>query len=382
MTVVTYYGGRIFDGTRLHEASALRLRDGVVEAFGSEAALRAEGGVDQGTWAYLDGAILSPGFVDLQLNGGDGVMLNDAPSASVLARMVAAHRRLGATHILPTLITAAPARTTAAINAVKEALAAGQTGILGLHLEGPHLSVPRKGAHDAALIRPMTDADLAELIAAARDLPALMVTVAPENVCPDQVAALAEAGVVVALGHTDAPYEQCCDYFAAGARCATHLFNAMSQLGSRAPGLVGAALDTEHVHVGIIADGVHVHPTSLRLAWRLKGAGKLVLVSDAMAPAGTDMAAFALDGRQILREAGRLTRADGTLAGADLDLLRAVEVMHHQVGVTLAAALAAATSVPADLIGATGAGRLQVGQRAEVIRITPDLRAVTVLATV
>lgn len=373
MTAVIYHGGPIFDGHDLRADHALHIEAGKVAALGPLDQVRATAqGAEQ---VDLNGDILSVGYVDLQLNGGGGVMLGDAPDVATLHRMAQAHRSLGATHILPTLITDRPQVTRAAISAVRQAVAEGQAGILGLHLEGPHLSVARKGAHDGALIRPMREEDLAELVAAARDLPALMVTVAPENVTLDQVRALVAAGAVVSLGHTDTDYQTAYAYFDAGARCATHLFNAMSGLGSRAPGVVGAALDHPGVCAGVIADGVHVHPATLRLASRAK-AGGIFLVSDAMAVAGTDLTGFQLAGRQINRRDGRLTLSDGTLAGADLDLTTAVRIMHHQVGLPLAEALNAATAAPACLIGAEpGIGRLEVGAPCELIRIRSDLSA-------
>lgn len=379
---VLYHGGPIFDGDRLHHAGhAVLVAGGHVVALGAEEELRAQARSQAAApvrQVDLCGDILSPGYVDLQLNGGGGVMLGDAPDVDTLRRMAAAHRSLGATHILPTLITATPATTSATIAAVRQALALGVPGLLGLHLEGPHLSLARKGAHDGDLIRPMTAADLAELVEAARALPALLLTVAPESVTLDQVRTLVAAGAVVSLGHSDTDYDTAWAYFEAGARCATHLFNAMSGLASRAPGLVGAALDHPAVWAGVIADAVHVHPATLRLAWRAKagqaGDGGLFLVSDAMAVAGTDQRAFQLDGRQITRSAGRLTLADGTLAGADLDLTTALRIMHQEVGLPLHAALHAGTAAPAALLRCgDGVGRLAVGATCDLIRIRADL---------
>lgn len=299
----------------------------------------------------LRGGVLTPGFVDLQVNGGGGVMFNDDPSLETLRVMAAAHRGLGTAGMLPTLITDTPAQTRAAIEAVARAIAAGVAGIVGLHLEGPHLSQARKGAHDGALIRRMEEADLALLCEAAGRLPNLMVTVAPENVTQAQISAMAQAGVIVSLGHTDADFETCMAAFEAGATCVTHLFNAMSQLGSRAPGLVGAALARGDIHAGLIADGVHVHPATMRAALAAKHAPqKVFLVSDAMATAGSEITEFTLNHRQVLRRAGRLTLADGTLAGADLDLVRALEVMTKDVGEDTSRAIARATGGPAGLL--------------------------------
>lgn len=344
---VTFRNGPIFDGVTLLNGHAARFETGRLSALAPASDLPRDG-----TQVDLGGDILSPGYVDLQVNGGGGVLLNDAPTPATLARIAAAHRSLGAVTILPTLITAGRDTTRAAINAAVTATRDGTAGIGGLHLEGPHLSLARKGAHDGTLIRAMEDDDLALYCQAARDLPVLMVTLAPESARPDQVAALTRAGAIVALGHSDTDFDTARAYTQAGARCVTHLFNAMSQLGSRAPGLVGAALAEGALSAGLIADAVHVHPQAIRAALAAKtGPGEVFLVSDAMAVAGTDLTGFDLDGRRITRTGGRLTLADGTLAGADLDLTRAIRVMTTQVGLPLARALAMATTLPRRLIG-------------------------------
>ena len=367
---VTYLGGPIFDGERLLDGHAARFEDGRL------AEIRPVAEVTGGTETVdLNGDILSPGYVDLQVNGGDGVMFNDDPSVETLRRIASAHRSLGATRILPTLITDTEEMTHAAIAAATAAVEAGVPGIAGLHLEGPHLSVKRKGAHDASLIRPMTEEDLSVLISAAAKLPALMVTIAPENVTARQVRAMADAGIVVSLGHTDAGFLTCLEYADAGAHCVTHLFNAMSQLGNREPGVVGAAIADGRLSAGLIADGIHVHPASMATAWSAKtGPGSIFLVSDAMAVAGSDREKFHLNGRLIQRRNGRLTLEDGTLAGADLDLTTAIRILSKEIHVDLVDALAAATVVPAGLIGAERNLRaIRQARESDFIRIAADL---------
>lgn len=355
-------GATVFDGDRLLARHALVLRDGVVAEIVPDDALPPA--MDR---LCLKGGTLAPGFVDLQVNGGGGVMFNDAPTVETLRTLAEAHARLGATSILPTLITDRAEVTAAAIDAAVAAVAEGVPGIAGLHLEGPHLSVARKGAHDPALIRPMEDADLARLIDAAAHLPALMVTVAPESVNPQQVAALAGAGIRVSLGHTDCGFDDAVAAAEAGAVCVTHLFNAMSQLGNREPGVVGAALATPGLSAGLIADLIHVHPEVIRAALAAKrGPGRIFLVSDAMATAGSDIDHFTLNERRIERREGRLTLADGTLAGADLDLATAVRNIAG-LGVPPETALAMATTIPADLIGREA--RLAPGARADVVHL-------------
>lgn len=363
---VAFRGGPIFDGRRLLSGHAVVRQGDRVDAILPEDQVPAD--ADQ---IDLAGDLLAPGYVDLQVNGGGGVMFNDAPDVDTLRTIAGAHASLGATTILPTLITDTVDHTRAAIDAAQQAIAEGLPGIAGLHLEGPHLSVARKGAHDPALIRPMESEDLNMLLDAAGSLPALLVTVAPENTTPEQVSALSEAGALVSLGHTDADFDTCMDYQSAGARGVTHLFNAMSQLGNRAPGLVGAALQNGGLSAGLIADGIHVHPAAMRTALAANvGPGAIFLVSDAMSPAGTDQSSFTLNGRTITRADGRLQLNDGTLAGADLDLTTAINVLIRDVGVGLETALAMATRIPAELAGLPpGIGSLVPGENCPMIRL-------------
>lgn len=353
---------QIFDGTTL--------RRGVLLVDGGQVAGIADPAPGGVTVTSLGRGIIAPGFVDLQVNGGGGVMLNDAPSGATLARMARALARLGTLSFLPTLITDTPAQTAAAVDA---AASAAPAGVVGLHLEGPHLSMTRKGAHEPGLIRPMTADDLRFLCDARVRVGRLLVTVAPESVTPGQIATLTGAGVIVSLGHTDCGIEVARAAVNAGARVATHLFNAMSPLGNREPGLVGAVLTDGRLDAGLIADGIHVHPATMRAALAAKaGPGEVFLVTDAMAPAGTDMTRFTLNGRMIHRYDGRLTLADGTLAGADLDFARAMRVLVADVGLPLERALAMATRIPARVAG-VAAGQLRAGNAADFVHLSADL---------
>lgn len=359
-----YIGAALFDGTALRSDCGIVVCDGMVEAVVPAARLPASDRVTE-----LPGGIIAPGCVDLQVNGGGGVMFNDDPSQEVLETIADAHAALGSTSILPTLITDTAETTRQATETVMQAVAAGMPGIAGLHLEGPHLAPARKGVHDPALIRPILAEDLEFLTGAARRLPTLLVTLAPESVTTAQVRALAEAGILVSLGHSDADFDACKTASENGARAVTHLFNAMSQLGSREPGLVGAALAVGDLFAGLIADMVHVHPETIAAALRAKrGPGQIFLVSDAMATTGSRIDHFLLNGRRIERRNGRLALADGTLAGADLDLVTAVRNVVTKVGLPIAASLAMATSVPARLIGQDRQrGRLAPGTAADFI---------------
>lgn len=365
---VAYVGAAIFDGHQRHNDHALIVSGGRIEALVPVSGLPSDV-----TREDLEGGLLCPGFVDLQVNGGGGIMFNDDESVATLRTMAEAHARLGATSILPTLITDTPDHTRRAIAAVEQAVAEGVDGIIGLHLEGPHLSIARKGAHDPSLIRAMASDDLALLIEAASRLPMLKMTVAPENVTPEQIAALHGAGVLVSLGHSDASFEACQSAAKAGAICVTHLFNAMSQLGNREPGLVGTALSLGDLSAGLIADGIHVHPATVRTALAAKqGPGRIFLVSDAMALAGSDNDSFTLNGRLVQRCSGRLTLDDGTLAGADLDLLQAVHNIFAWGGVSEDEALAMATSCPGALCPQElNIGVLAAGAKADFVHLLP-----------
>ena len=359
---------RIFDGGAWHQDAALLVRGDAVEGIVER------GAVPTGVEVIEAGDILAPGFVDLQVNGGGGVMLNDHPTVEGIETICRAHAPFGTTALLPTLITDTPEVTAAAVAAGVEAARKKVPGFAGLHLEGPHLSIARKGAHDPKLIRPMGERDLAALVAAKKELPVLLTTVAPESVTPQQVAALAGSGVIVSLGHTDTTYATARAYAEAGASKVTHLFNAMSQVGNREPGMVGAALDTAALYAGLIADGIHVHPANIANAVRAKrGPGKIVLVTDAMATIGTDMTTFELNGRTIYRKDGRLTLEDGTLAGADLDMISAVRFMHREIGVALEEALRMASLYPAQAIGkADRLGSFTKGAAANVVALSDE----------
>ncbi|HXV30653.1 MAG TPA: N-acetylglucosamine-6-phosphate deacetylase [Sinorhizobium sp.] len=364
-------GARIFDGIDCHDGAAL-----IIEAGHVKGIVPASAAADEAETVDARGLLLVPGFIDLQVNGGGGALFNEQPTLDGIRRICAAHARFGTTALLPTLITDRRDVRTAAIEAGVQAKTAGVPGFLGLHLEGPHLSIARKGAHDPSLIRPMDEADLQEMLACVKALGCLMVTLAPENATKEQVKALADAGTVVSLGHTDVGFETACAYARAGARTVTHLFNAMSGLGHREPGVVGAALATGALHAGMIADGFHVDAAAMGIAIRGKqGPGQIFLVTDAMSPIGTDMTSFLLNGREILRRDGRLTLADGTLAGADIDMLSSVRFVHRKLGLPIEEAIRMASAYPADVMGiASHKGRLLPGTDADFVLLTPDLQ--------
>ena len=363
-----YIGAEVFDGMRRLGDVAVLVDGGTIAGTAAPGSLP-----ENAERIMLDGGLIAPGFVDLQVNGGGGALLNDATTVEGVRAICAAHARFGTTALLPTLITDRPAVTAAAITAVRDAMAADVPGCLGIHIEGPHLSVARKGAHDPNLIRPMEESDLERLTATG--IEHVLTTVAAETVPPAQIARLAAAGIHVAIGHSDASYELARAAFSAGARFATHLFNAMSQLGHRSPGLVGAVLDSGDVWCGLIADGFHVHPGAIATALRAKaGPARIYLVTDAMSTVGSELSTITLGGRTITRGGGKLTLDDGTLAGSDLDMITAIRFMIDTVGIARDEALAMASSYPAMALGIDRThGRIGPGARADFVHLSDAL---------
>jgi N-acetylglucosamine-6-phosphate deacetylase len=362
-------GAKIFTGTHFLSGHSILIEDGIIiDALPTKEVPRAAQKI------ILNGGILAPGFIDAQVNGGGGVLFNERPTVEGITAIITAHREFGTTGLLPTLITDRDDVTNQAIAAAKIAVKT-IPGCLGLHLEGPHLAPARKGAHLAALMRPMQAADVQKLSNVKNGV--LLVTVAVEQITPQQIETLSKAGVIVSLGHSDAPYEIAIAAIEAGARGITHLFNAMSQITSRAPGLVGAALAHNAVWCGIIADGFHVHPETLKVALQAKVRGKVFLVSDAMSTVGAigaDAKRFTLNDRLISRDDGPLTLADGTLAGSALDMAGAVRNCVKLLGVSLEEALRMASLYPAQFLKLSHKrGRIRKGMIADIVHLDDKL---------
>jgi N-acetylglucosamine-6-phosphate deacetylase len=316
----------------------------------------------------LHGGLLLPGFVDTQVNGGGGVLFNDDPSVTGIRTIAETHARFGTTGLLPTLISDDLSVVEAGIRAVDEAIEMGVPGVLGIHIEGPFLANKRRGIHDETKLRPMRDEHLTLLTSAKHGR--TLVTLAPECVTPDQIAYLVEHGVIVSAGHSDAPYEVVRAAIDRGLSGFTHLFNAMSQLANRAPGMVGAALEDDSTYAGIIADGHHLHPATLRVAVRAKGAKRLMLVTDAMPTVGVDDTRFTLQGREIWRDGETLHGADGVLAGSTLTMAGALKGMIQQGRVPLADAARMASATPAAFLGlGDRLGAIAPGMRADLVLI-------------
>lgn len=343
----SYIGATIFDGFKRHFNSALIVKNDKVAEIVEEH--KVDPKIER---IVLPGGLVVPGFVDLQVNGGGGLLFNDKPSVENLMIIYEAHAKLGTTSIMPTLISDSIEVTECATSAIIEALDQSINGLIGLHLEGPHLASTRKGAHNEIFLRPMQEIDCKELEGLAKKIPNLLITIAPESVSSRYISRLSKAGATVSLGHTDCTYNEAIEAVASGATCATHLFNAMSGLGSREPGLVGAVLESENLYAGIIADGFHVNKTSINLALRAKSApGALFLVSDSMSTIGSDQKQFFLNDRLITRSQGKLLLEDGTLAGADIHLADAVKYMANEVGISQDDAIRMASLIPARVLG-------------------------------
>jgi N-acetylglucosamine-6-phosphate deacetylase len=349
---------QLFDGTAMRGPALVTVAGGLIESVSLRDAPFG------GTQLPAD-AILAPGFIDIQVNGGGGVLLNDQPTEAGVRRIVETHRRAGTTSCLPTLISD---RADVIERLAAVAPAALQIpGVLGFHLEGPALNKARKGIHLEAEIR----------VPNARDLVAMksfgscgrsIVTLAPECVPPSLIDDLTGAGLRVSVGHSDATAFQIRLAADRGVTGVTHLFNAMSQLTAREPGVVGAALDDERLFAGIICDGLHVDPISLRIAMRCKGRDRLMLVTDAMPLVGTDQRLFQLQGRQITLQRDRLTDFDGTLAGAHLTMIEAVRNAVALIGLGIAEALTMASRTPATFLGLESQlGSIAPGYRADLV---------------
>ena len=361
---------RVFDGERWHGEAAVLVRDGRIVGVGSAGEVPA-------SWPQTRlpaGAFVAPGFIDLQVNGGGGVLLNDQPTVVGMRAIALAHRRYGTTACLPTLITDTREQLRTAIAAARSI--AGQDGVLGLHLEGPFISPRRPGVHRPDRIaKPDTGdlAELCELAGAGRSL----VTLAPECVPDGFVRKLASSGVRVSIGHSEASAAVAMQAVSDGATGVTHLFNAMRALSARDPGIIGVALAEDRLTAGLIVDGFHIDPVSVRAAFAAKGSNRIALVTDAMPTVGTSLDRFELVGRTIRLVNGRLSTEEGTLAGAHLDMASAVRNAVSLAHIPLDHALRAASLTPARFLGLDNErGILIPGARADLVALTQELSVI------
>jgi N-acetylglucosamine-6-phosphate deacetylase len=373
---LTIAASRIFDGDGMRGAGVVRIANGRIDgvAFGEFETITSGESSAPATLRLPTDVILAPGFIDVQVNGGGGVLLNDQPTEIGVRRIIEAHRAFGTTGCLPTLITDG----TEVIEQLAMVAQAPRkiAGVLGFHLEGPALNKARKGIHRSSEIRVPNGRDL-DAIKSFGGSGRSLVTLAPECVPAVMIDDLIRTGLRIAAGHSDATSTEAAQAADRGLTGVTHLFNAMSQLGAREPGLVGATLDDNRLFAGIICDGVHVDPSSLRIALRCKGRDRLMLVSDAMPLVGTGETQFALQGRQITLRGNRLTGPDGTLAGAHLTIIEAVRNAVAMLNVPLADALIMASRTPAAFLGLESElGRIASGYRADLVAFNQDFEVV------
>jgi N-acetylglucosamine-6-phosphate deacetylase len=361
---------RAFDGHGWRAEAAVLVRDGRIVGLGSWG----EVPPDWPQTRLPAGAFLAPGFIDLQVNGGGGVLLNDQPTADGMRAIARAHRRYGTTACLPTLISDTREQVRTAIAAARSI--GGRDGVLGLHLEGPFISPRRPGVHRPDRVAKPGAGDLeelCELAGAGRSL----VTLAPECVPAGFVRTLASSGVRISIGHSEAPADVVMQVVADGATGVTHLFNAMPPLSARAPGIVGAALAEHRLTAGLIVDGIHVDPVAVRAAFAAKGSNRITLITDAMPTVGTSLDRFELVGRTIKLIDGRLTTEEGSLAGAHLDMASAVRNTVRLAQLPLEDALRAASLTPARFLGLDNErGALVPGARADLVALTQELKVV------
>jgi len=359
---IALVNGRVLTDNGFQGGFAVLVDDGTISglALPSDPRVRAAQRHD------LGGRTLLPGFIDCQVNGGGGVLFNDAPTVDTIRRIGEAHARFGTTGFLPTLISDDADVMAKAIDAVNAAVEQGVPGVLGIHLEGPFIAPERKGVHDPAKFRIAGADDIA--MVARRHGGVTLLTLAPERTSPEVLAQLVSNGVIVAAGHTAADYDTTRNALAHGVRGFTHLFNAMTPFTSREPGVVGAALEDAGSWCGLIVDGHHVHPASLRVAIAAKARERMMLVTDAMPPVGSDNPSFVLKGETITVQDGAVRTADGTIAGSALDMATAVRNTVHMVGVPYDEAARMASTYPAAFLGLGAThGHVAAGYRADFV---------------
>ena len=362
--------GRILAGEDFRDDVAVVVEDGrvaAVVALDDPQLAGADAVVD------LQGGWLMPGFIDVQVNGGGGALFNNQTDVDALRTMVAGHRKFGTTGMLPTLISDDAEVMARAVQATREAIAAQVPGVLGIHLEGPYIAPARKGTHDAGKFR-VPDADEVRM-ATSLDNGVTLITLAPERVPASTIRQMVANGAIVAAGHTAASYEEIRTGLEAGITGFTHLYNAMTPLQGREPGVVGAALEDADSWCGVIVDGVHVHPASLRVALAAKPRGKMLLVTDAMPMVGSDNPAFELYGEVITAVDGVVRNAAGALAGSALDMATAVRNTVHLLGLPLAEASRMASTYPAQFLGLQDRyGHIAAGYQADFVLLDQTLQ--------
>jgi N-acetylglucosamine-6-phosphate deacetylase len=364
MTSFRFHATRLFDGQNFLTDQVITITDGIISAIDQNIS-----DVD----VKVTGLVV-PGYIDLQVNGGGGFLFNDSPSVDKLKAIMAAHAKFGTTAMMPTLITDKIEVMAKAANAMSKAIASKVPGIIGIHFEGPHLSLAKKGTHCATHIRPISEDEWQ--ILSRKDIGHVMVTLAPEMVTPKDISRMVALGIKVCLGHTNADFSTAQKAVDAGATGFTHLFNAMSPLQGREPGVVGCALLNDSTQCGLIVDGHHVDYASCQIAIKTKPAGGVFLVTDAMPPVGTNQTEFPLYDRTVYVENGKLTSSTGELAGSSLDMATAVKNTHMGLNISLGESLRMASLYPARYLyrdKSIERGEFRMGMKADMVVLNDDL---------
>lgn len=367
MTKFALQADQVFDGDQFLQNHVVVVEGGTVSAVTARSELPADLNIK-----HLGAGVLAPGFIDWQVNGGGGVLFNNDTTVDGIQAILRGHHQGGTTALLPTLISDTSAARERAVNAIRAAIATGEPGLLGLHLEGPYFAPAKRGTHHEDFMASPTEEEVDWLIDNA-DVP-LLVTLAPEVVRCEQIQRMADAGIIVCAGHTNADAETINHALASGLRGFTHLYNAMRPATGREPGVVGAALVDREAWCGIIADGHHVHPDMIRLAWHAKPTGKLCLVTDAMATVGSENKSFQLYGQTITERDGSLINNEGNLAGSAIAMIDAVRIAHQLAGIELGEVLRMASLYPAEFLRQPNLGRIKSGFRADLVHFTSEFQ--------
>lgn len=338
---------RIFDGEKFIDKNTVLIEDKTIKKILNENEL-SQKEISDNEIIDIQGMVLSPGFIDLQLNGCGGVLFNDDTSENALKIMNETNKKFGCTSFLPTLITSPDNKILNALEVLKNIDNPEEIGVLGLHIEGPYISVEKKGIHRSEYIRILSDEIIQKIADSGKEITRL-ITIAPEKAKIEHLKTLRKAGIKINMGHSNATYDQCLEkkeYYDGG----THLYNAMSPLESRNPGLVGFLFNDNELSAGIIVDGFHSEFPAVEIAKKIMK-NRLYLITDAVSPAGTtDMKEFMFEGNRVLYQNGKCISPEGTLGGSALVMIDGVKNLVQKVNQPLEEALRMATSYPAKFI--------------------------------
>lgn len=369
--------GKIFNGDRFQEGMALIIDGKKISHIVKEEELDAKyPGIEK---IDAKGGYVTPGFMDLQVNGCGGVLFNDTITEETLKTMHETNLKYGCTSYLPTLITSTDENIVKALDLIDSLKNTKEDiGVLGLHLEGPYISLKKKGIHNPNYIRKM-DKPMLQRICETGGEGVKILTLAPENNEGEIISSLAESGIKVALGHTNATYKEIEDKKIFGITLATHMYNGMSSFAHREPGAAGAVLDMD-IAAGIIVDGMHSDYASVAIAHKIMG-DRLYLVTDAVSPAGTDMEYFYFEGNKVYHKDGKCFGEDGTLGGSALTMIDGVKNLVKHVNLPLEEAVRMATLYPAKALGMDDRyGKLFPGYMADIVIMDKNLDLIQVIS--